>query len=64
MKYKIYTKRGIVKLNIYDNKDLKNSKKIEKEYSYDKKEQYDKYRAEYLAKVELIKYIRKTLKKN
>ena len=64
MKYKIYTKRGIVKLNIYDNKDLKNPKKIEKEYLYDKKEQYDKYRAEYLAKVELIKYIRKTLKKN
>ena len=64
MKYKIYTKRGIVKLNIYDNKDLKNPKKIEQEYKYDKTEQYDKYRAEYLAKVELIKYIRKILKKN
>ena len=64
MKYKIYTKRGIVKLNIYDNKDLKNPKKIEKEFSYNKKEKYDKYRAEYLAKVELIKYIRKILKKN
>ena len=64
MKYKIYTKRGIVKLNIYDNKDLKNPKKIEKEYKYDKKVKRDKYRAEYLAKVELIKYIRKILKKN
>ena len=64
MKYKIYTKRGIVKLNIYDNKDLKNPKKIGMEFKYDKKEKYDKYRAEYLAKVYLIKYIRKILKKN
>jgi len=64
MKYKIYSKKDQVKLKIYDNKDLKNPKKIEKEYKFNKDEKYDKYRAEYLAKVELIKYIRKILKKN
>lgn len=64
MKYKIYSKKNIVKLKIYNMKNPKNIKKIEKEYKFNKNEQYDKYRAEYLAKVFLIKYIRKVLKKN
>ncbi len=63
MKYKIYTKKSKVKLNIYDKKDPKNEKKIEKEYKFNKEDKYDKYRAEYKAKVYLIKYIRKVLKK-
>ena len=63
MKYKIYTKKNKVKLNIYDKKDPKKEKKIEREYKFDNKLKYDKYRAEYEAKVELIKYIRKIIKK-
>ena len=63
MKYKIYTKKNKVKLNIYDRKDPKNEKKIEKTYNFNKEDKYDKYRAEYDAKVDLIKYIRKVLKK-
>ena len=63
MKYKIYTKKNKVKLNIYDKKDPKNEKKIEQEYKFNREDKYDKYRAEYNAKVDLIKYIRKVLKK-
>ena len=63
MKYKIYTKKNKVKLNIYDKKDPKNEKKIEKEYKFKSEDPYDKYGAEYDAKVFLIKYIRKVLKK-
>ncbi len=63
MKYKIYTKKSKVKLNIYDKKDPKNEKKIEMEFKFNEEDKYDKYRAEYKAKVYLIKYIRKVLKK-
>lgn len=63
IKYNIKKKKDKVVLKIYEKEREEKKEDIIKEYNFDKKQELDKYKAEYKAKVDLIKYVRKLLKK-
>lgn len=63
IKYNIKKKKNKVVLKIYEKERDNKKDDIRKEYKFDKKKSLDKYKAEYEAKVDLIKHVRKLLKK-
>ena len=64
IKYNIVKKKDKVVLKIYEKERDVKKETVRKEYNFDSKKQFDKYRAEYQAKVELIKYMRKKITKS
>ena len=63
LKYNIVEKNNKVVLKIYEKERGEKKEDIKKEYKFNKEQPFDKYRAEYKAKVDLINHMRKRITK-
>lgn len=64
LKYNMVEKKNKVVLKIYEKERGEKKEDIKKEYKFNKELPYDKYKAEYKAKVDLIHHMRERITKN